>query len=95
MVRDEPNFQIHIAAVLLLNLIGLWLRFSSFEWIAIWICIGLVLVTEIFNTAIEQLCNSMTTEKNVSIGKIKDLAAAAVLVAATVSVMVAIFVIFN
>ncbi len=95
MVQDEPNFQIHIAVVLLINLIGLWLRFTIFQWVAIWICIGLVLITEIMNTAIEQLCNSITTEKNASIGKVKDLSAAAALVAALVSVIVAIFVIVD
>ncbi len=91
MVQDGHNFRIHIIAAVFINLVGLWLRFSSYEWIAIWMCIGMVFITEIINTAIEQLCNYISPDKNEAIGRVKDLAAAAVLVAAATSVVVILF----
>ena len=39
-------------------------------------------MAELFNTAIEQLCNLVSPGHNLIIGKVKDLSAAAVLVSA-------------
>lgn len=90
---DEPNSRFHLFAACLIHLIGFWLRFSIDEWIAIWLCIGFVFVAEIFNTAIENLCDHVSPEKNFTIGKVKDLTAAGVLIAATTSVVVALFIV--
>lgn len=92
LFRDEPNSRIHLLAACLIHLIGFWLRFSIVEWVAIWLCIGFVFAAEIFNTAIENLCDHVSPERNSTIGKVKDLAAAGVLVAATTSVVVALFI---
>lgn len=90
---DEPNSRIHLFAACLIHLIGFWLRFSIGEWIAIWLCIGFVFMAEIFNTAIENLCDHVSPEKNPTIGKVKDLAAAGVLIAAATSIIIALFIV--
>ncbi len=88
LVREEPNARIHLAASILVIFLGVLMSLTTFDWIAIWICIGLVLGTEIFNTAMENLCNHISPEKNELIGKVKDLSAAAVLVTAVISLVV-------
>ena len=95
LFREEHNSWIHIAAAITVNGLGLWLHFSATEWIAIWLCIGLVFLTELMNTALENLCDHISPEKNEAIGKVKDLAAAAVLVAAITSVIVASFILIS
>lgn len=93
LFREEHNSWIHLAAAIIVNIMGICLQFSTIEWIVIWLCIGLVFLTELINTAFENLCDYISPEKNEAIGKIKDLAAAAVLVSAITSVIVA-FLIF-
>jgi diacylglycerol kinase len=48
---------------------------------------GLVISMELINTAIEDLANMITREKHPTIGKIKDIAAAAVLFSAIIAVI--------
>lgn len=95
LIQTEHNARIHLFAALLVNILGVWLGFTVFEWIAIWLCIGLVFMAEIFNTAIENLCDHLSKERNPNIGRIKDLAAAGVLVAALTSVIVLLFVVID
>ena len=62
-------------------LAGALLGLSSGEWIAVILCIGLVISMEIMNTAVEFLCDYLTEEADERIRKIKDLSAGAVLTA--------------
>ena len=89
---QEHNSRIHLLAAFVANGAGFYFQISALEWIAIWICIGMVLITEIINTSIETLCNYVSPQKNELIGKTKDLAAAAVLISAFISVIVAFLV---
>lgn len=95
LFREEHNSWIHMTAAIAVNGLGLWLPFSATEWIVVWLCIGLVFLTELMNTALENLCDHISPEKNETIGKVKDLAAAAVLVAAITSVIVASFILIS
>lgn len=61
---------------------GFVLRLSAMEWVAVIICMGLVISSEILNTCIEKVCDLYTTENDERIRVIKDLAAGAVLVSA-------------
>lgn len=82
VVRHERNFRIHITVmgyVLLFALLG---RVSSAQFAALAMCFGIVLSTELFNTAIELLCDRIDPHYDKLLGRIKDLAAAAVLVSA-------------
>jgi diacylglycerol kinase (ATP) len=79
------NFRVQFCAALLVVALGLLLNITSVEWLAILILIGIVLSAEIFNTAIETLVNFVSPEVHPLAGKIKDLAAAAVLMVSFVS----------
>lgn len=86
--KEEHNARIHAIASIVVILLGILLKVSSLEWIALVICISFVIVTEIINSSIENISDYLTSEKNDTIKKIKDLAAAAVLISAIGAVIV-------
>ncbi len=76
----QHNILIHITLAITAIVLGFLLKISNIEWVAIIIVIGLVMSAEIFNTAIEELVDFISPQKNKKAGIIKDLAAGAVLV---------------
>jgi diacylglycerol kinase len=78
----EANFRIHMGAAALVLILSFWLGLTSTEWMVIVACIATVMAAEMFNTAIEQLCNMTESNVHPIIKKIKDTSAAAVLVLA-------------
>lgn len=82
LIRFEHNARIHVVAATLVIVAGLLLHISSTEWLAAIFCIALVLALEAVNSAIEKLADVVSPGKNEQIGQVKDLAAAAVLLAA-------------
>lgn len=89
---SQPNFIIHIVGALLAILLGIILKISINEWLSIIIVIGVVLAAEIINSAIEDIVNFISPEKNQLAGKIKDMAAGAVLVTAIMALIVGIII---
>lgn len=69
---------------------GLIIDLSAIEWIAVIVCIGMVIAAEMFNTCIEKVCDLYSTEEDARIKVIKDLAAGAVLVTGIASLVCAI-----
>src|SRR5260221_8734321 len=89
------NMQVHVGAMVLVLILGVVLKISGSEWAILLLCIGLVLMAELFNTAIEELCNgvhAINKEAYQYMGIPKDVAAGAVLVAAIFASLVGIFV---
>ena len=62
---------------------------QAHEWLAVIVCIGLVLGLECVNTAFESLVDLASPEMNPLAGKAKDCAAGAALVASLASLFVA------
>ncbi|TYR35362.1 diacylglycerol kinase family protein [Sphingobacterium phlebotomi] len=89
LIRQEPNVRIHIIAAIAAVICGWYLDINKNEWLVIIVCIGIVFTTEIINTAIENICDYISPTQHHKIKIIKDLAAAAVLVSAIMSVVVA------
>lgn len=87
LLRDEHNARLHVAAALIAILAGLWFGISPVEWVAIIVCIGMVISAEAFNSAIESLADRFGPERHPLIGKAKDIAAAGVLVLALASLV--------
>jgi diacylglycerol kinase len=85
--KTQMNFRIHLAAILAVGLAGWYVKLSRAEWTCVVLAIGLVLVAELLNTAIELLVDLVSPEFNAQAGRVKDIAAGAVLVAAGISVM--------
>lgn len=88
----EHNTYIHLAITIITITMGVLLNISPVEWLIVLILIALVFSLEIVNTAIEHLCNLISPEWHKAIKNIKDLSAAAVLVAAVISVICGIII---
>ena len=86
--ESEQNFRIHLFAFVIVILFGVFFGLTNIEWIAILSCSFLVLICEVFNTAIEKLGDHISPNYDVLIGKVKDISAAAVLVSSIMSVVV-------
>jgi diacylglycerol kinase len=86
LALGETSFCIQLVAGIIIIGLGILFKISKMEWIVILLCIGAVLVAEIFNTAVENTCDlfSMGWILN-EIKIIKDLAAAAVLIISIIS----------
>ena len=84
--------KVHLSALVSVIMTGLYLSISPLEWIAVLICCGLVIAAELFNTAIEKVCDMISTEREPQIKYIKDVSAAAVLVLSITSLCVAAFI---
>jgi diacylglycerol kinase (ATP) len=82
MVTSEPHARIHLVVTLMVVALGAWLRLSAVGWCWIVVAIALVWVAEGFNTALEALADAVHPERHAGIGRAKDVAAGAVLLAA-------------
>jgi diacylglycerol kinase len=92
LFREEHNAWIHLLAALAAIAAGFFFHISANEWLAIVLSIGLVISAETMNSAIENIADFVSPEKNESIKRIKDLAAAAVLICALTTVVVGLIV---
>lgn len=68
---------------------GFVLKLTAGEWMAVVLCIALVLVTEAVNSALEELADELTLERRPRLRRAKDMAAGAVLLATLASLVVA------
>jgi diacylglycerol kinase (ATP) len=85
---SEHNAWIHAAATILVIAAGVWLNLPRQEWLWLILAIGLVWMAEAFNTAIERLADVVTVERDPAIKRVKDLAAAAVLISAIMAALI-------
>lgn len=92
LFHEEHNSRIHFFASVLVVIAALFFKLNTDEWIAIIFSIGLVVTAEIINTAVENIADFLTTEQNNHIKKIKDLAAAAVLVSALTALTIGLII---
>jgi diacylglycerol kinase (ATP) len=90
--RQEHNAWIHLAASLVAFIAAWWFRVSRNEMILLIAVIGFVWVAEIFNTAIEKMMDLISPGYHPKVKLIKDLAAAAVLVAAFIALITGAFI---
>jgi diacylglycerol kinase len=93
-LRTQRNLRIHALATLCVVSLGLLVHLTAWKWCAILGCISLVWMTELMNSALEILCDRLTTEPDEHIRRAKDAAAGAVLICAIISVIVAAIVFF-
>lgn len=86
-LRREPNFSIHVAIGTTATILAAALKFSPGEWLLLVFTISFVLILELFNTAIEAIVNLVSPEIKPQAKIAKDVSAAAVLIAAFVSIL--------
>ncbi|MCC6288120.1 MAG: diacylglycerol kinase family protein [Chitinophagaceae bacterium] len=71
---------------------GFILHISNTEWIAVLLCIAMVISLEMINASIEKLCDMVEHNFHPAIKIIKDIAAGAVLVSAVVSLIIGLII---
>ncbi|MDB5283836.1 MAG: Diacylglycerol kinase [Bacteroidota bacterium] len=94
-LREQQNMRIHLLAIFVVTVAGIYLGLSAIEWAIIALTIGFVVCAEMINTAIEELVNLVSPDFHVKAGKIKDVSAGAVLVAAIIATVVAVYIFGN
>tara|TARA_E500000331_G_scaffold285781_1_gene280362 strand:+ start:234 stop:593 length:360 start_codon:yes stop_codon:yes gene_type:complete len=82
LISQEHNAWIHVIATLCVISLGYYHAISFGDWIALVIAMSMVWLAEGMNTAVELLADAVRQEQNTLIGKAKDVAAGAVLLAA-------------
>lgn len=92
LLREEHNSRIHLFATVCVIVSGVLLKISLLEWVAVAFAVGLVFSGEIFNSAVEDLSDVVCPERDERIKKVKDLAAAAVLVNAITAAVIGLLV---
>ncbi len=91
VLKSELNIRIHIAAATFVIFLALYLKFNAIEFCILLFVIGLVIVAEMLNTAIEFTLDSIYHNKySRMVGMAKDISAGAVMFATFISVFVGI-----
>jgi diacylglycerol kinase len=75
----EKHIRVHLVAVLIVTAAGFYFRITQTEWLMCLVLFALVIGIEILNTAIERFVDMVQPGWNEKAGKVKDLAAGAVL----------------
>lgn len=78
----EANAKIHFLAAIVVVALGVLFEISRTDWLWLSLAISIVLIVEVINTAIEALVDMVQPEFDVKAGRIKDMAAGSVLIAA-------------
>lgn len=94
-VKEQLNLKIHLAAVVVVVVAGIYFELDAIEWSVIFLTFGLVIVAEMLNTAMEYMVDFVSPQLHPMAGKIKDVAAGAVLIAAIVAIAVAVTIFGN
>lgn len=91
-IRTQRNMRVHLALAVAAIILGLLLRLSPVEFALIFIAMTSVFVTEMLNTVTEACVDLITRDYHPLARVAKDIAAGAVLVNATLAVVIALFV---
>lgn len=91
-VGKEQNLSFHLLTTVAVLIAGVAFGITPNEWIAIILCIGLVIGAELFNTAIERLVDLVSPERHPIAGLVKDIAAGAVLICALAAIIVGLII---
>ncbi len=80
--QSERNLKIHAVISILVCSAALYLGFNQLEWIALVLCITLMIGTELINTAIEYVCDYVEPSNDSRMATIKDISAGACFITA-------------
>ncbi|HYC86588.1 MAG TPA: diacylglycerol kinase family protein [Chryseosolibacter sp.] len=90
--REQRSLWVEGLAAVAVVIAGFYFNITATEWLLVVFSIGLVISLEMINTAIEDLVDLVTSEWKPLAGKIKDVAAGAVLIAGAAALIVGIII---
>lgn len=91
-LKDQRNLKVQSLVALITIGAGFYFNIACLEWCLILFSIALVLGLEMVNSAIENLVDLVTMERRPLAGKVKDIAAGAVLFASIIAVIIGIII---
>ena len=94
-VRTERNFRFHLLVAFYVLLCAAITEATVTEWQLLLVCIGAVTSAELFNTALEALCDTVHPDRSSGIRLVKDMAAGGVLILALLSSVIGGLIFFN
>jgi diacylglycerol kinase (ATP) len=89
--RHEPNFRWRLAFSGAAIALGIYLEISYVEMLILLVSIAMMLMAEIANTALEEVCDILEPEFNLRIKAIKDMLSATVFIAALPALGILLF----
>jgi diacylglycerol kinase (ATP) len=92
VLRTQRNAWIHAVASVAVFGLALWLRLGRIDWAILTLTVALVWVAEFVNTAVEAVVDLLSPDIHPLAKVAKDVAAAAVLIAALAAVVVGLLV---
>ena len=87
-IRGHSSFFVHFFFAVLVVAAAIVLKCESLQWCLLLGCIGLVLIAELFNSAVETLVRGLDEETRSRVWPCLDIAAGAVLLASFVAVVI-------
>jgi diacylglycerol kinase (ATP) len=92
LITTEHSVMVQFSLAILLVIAGFYFQISREEWMMQTLAFGLVLGIESLNTAVEKIADFIHPEFHNRIGFIKDIAAGAVMFAATAAIVVGLLI---
>ena len=92
LVRCENNFKYQVVAAITTIILAVYVGLTILEWLIIVIMIGVVLMAEASNTALEKFLDVLHPEIHPTVAKAKDIAAAAVLLISITAAVVGVII---
>jgi diacylglycerol kinase len=86
--REEQNIRVQILAGVVVLFFAWFFIITKIEWILLIILIGLVLLMEILNSAVERVTDMLKPRINTYDKEIKDIMAAAVMLSSLIAVII-------
>ena len=90
--KSQKNLRVHIIVGFFVIIIGVFIKISIVEWLILLLTMLIVIITEIYNTALEFTVDLFSTEYSKQAKKAKDVSAAGVLITAFFAIIIGIII---
>ncbi|MBK5207887.1 MAG: diacylglycerol kinase family protein [Flavobacteriaceae bacterium] len=92
LITSEHSIIAQVIIAIIMTGIGFLMQISAAEWLFQVMAIGLILVAESLNTAIEKLADFVHPQYHKQIGHIKDISAGAAFFAALIAIIIGLII---
>lgn len=92
LITSEKSIIAQVIIAFIMTIIGFLMKISATEWLFQIFAIGLILVAESLNTAIEKMADFIHPKYHQQIGRIKDISAGAAFFAAIIAVIIGLII---
>jgi diacylglycerol kinase len=90
--QEEQNLKIQSLAAIIVIVAGFYFQISKTEWLFLIFVIGLVMLMELANSAVERVADMLKPRIHSYVMDIKDIMAAAVMLASLVAVIIGVII---